>query len=142
MLISDVLSHKGSDVATVPPETALADLVEVLATRKIGAVVVTDPDGAVIGIVSERDVVHRLHPLGTELVSATVADLMSSQVHTCARGDAVDAVLAVMTTSRCRHLPVVEDGQLVGLVSIGDLVKVRIDELQVERDHLEAYISG
>lgn len=142
MRIADVLSTKGADVATVPPETGLPDLIEVLATRRIGAVVVTAPDGQVAGIVSERDVVRRLHALGADLVTATVADIMTADVQTCGRADAIDAVLQVMTAGRFRHIPVIDEGALVGIVSIGDLVKHRIGELQVERDHLEAYISG
>jgi CBS domain-containing protein len=142
MHISDVLTTKGADVATVPPETGVTELLQVLATRGIGAVVVTSSSGSVVGIVSERDIVRRLHSLGADLLQATVADLMTPDVQTCKRADAIDAVLEVMTNGRFRHIPVCEDDTLVGIVSIGDLVKHRIGELQVERDHLEAYISG
>lgn len=142
MHISDVLASKGSEVATLSPETPLPDLVELLASKRIGAVVVTDPGGGIAGIASERDVVRRLHALGADLVSATVAEIMTADVQTCGPADPIDAVLQVMTRGKFRHLPVVADGRLAGIVSIGDLVKVRIDELQVERDHLEAYISG
>jgi CBS domain-containing protein len=142
MHISDVLSTKGADVATVPPETGLPELLQVLATRGIGAVLVTDTGGGVIGIVSERDIVRRLHAQGSALLQATVADLMTPDVQSCTRSDTIDAVLEVMTNGRFRHIPVCEGDRLVGIVSIGDLVKHRIGELQVERDHLEAYISG
>jgi len=142
MMISDVLARKGSGTVTVAPAATVPELLAVLAEHRIGAAVVTQDGDTVAGIVSERDVVRRMHAVGADLLAQTVGDLMTSQVHACAPGDAVDAVLGVMTERRVRHLPVLADGALVGLVSIGDLVKHRIDELQVERDQLTAYISG
>jgi len=142
MLISAVLAAKGAAVATAPPGTPVAELVQVLAEHRIGAVVVTSPDGTVSGIVSERDVVRRLHTDGIDLLTAHVGDLMTVDVHTCGPGDTVDGVLATMTELRVRHVPVVDSGALVGIVSIGDLVKTRMDELQAERDHLTAYITS
>ncbi len=142
MMISDVLARKGSGTVTVAPATTVPELLAVLAEHRIGAAVVTQDGDTVAGIVSERDVVRRMHAVGADLLAQTVGDLMTSQVHACAPGDAVDSVLGVMTERRVRHLPVLADGALVGLVSIGDLVKHRIDELQVERDQLTAYISG
>jgi len=142
MMISDVLARKGSGTVTVAPAATVPELLAVLAEHRIGAAVVTQDGDTVAGIVSERDVVRRMHAVGADLLAQTVGDLMTSQVHACAPGDAVDSVLGVMTERRVRHLPVLADGALVGLVSIGDLVKHRIDELQVERDQLTAYISG
>jgi CBS domain-containing protein len=138
--ISDVLKNKGSGVLTVAPDMTVSDLLAVLATRNIGAMVVVDPDGPV-GIVSERDVVRKLHEFGVDLLGRPVSDIMTAHMITCTPADSVDSLSALMTTNRVRHVPVIEDGRLAGIVSIGDVVKTRMEELQVQQEHLEAYIA-
>ncbi len=140
MRISDVLKNKGSGVLTVAPDVTVSDLLAVLATRNIGAMVVVDPDGPV-GIVSERDVVRKLHEFGVDLLVRPVSEIMTAQMITCTPADSVDSLSALMTTNRVRHVPVIEDGRLAGIVSIGDVVKTRMEELEVQQEHLEAYIA-
>jgi len=141
VLISDVLQRKGGTVVTVAPTTEVPQLLALLAEHRVGALVVATDDEPVAGIISERDVVRRLHTDGAALLALTVGDLMTRSVHTATPDDTVDALAHLMTEQRVRHVPVVADGALAGIVSIGDVVKHRIDELTDERDHLEAYIS-
>lgn len=145
MKIADILArkvqHSGSDTVTIPADATIRELVASLAENGIGAVVVTDGD-EVLGIVSERDVVRALNERGTDTVDAEVRELMSVDLATCLPDDDVDRIAATMTERRIRHMPVVVDGRLQGLVSIGDVVKSRIDALEHEREHLEHYISG
>jgi CBS domain-containing protein len=141
MHISEVLARKPSGaVVTVTPETTIRQLLGVLAEHNIGACIVcTDDD--IRGIVSERDVVRRLHADGASVaVENTVGAIMTADVTVCAPADAVEEILGVMTERRIRHLPVVDGDRLVGIVSIGDLVKHRIDQLTFERDQLEGYV--
>lgn len=140
MRVADILRGKGSAVATIGPSATVAELLARLAEHNIGAMVVLAPDG-IAGIVSERDVVRRLHEVGGGLLDRPVAEIMSTDVATCGLDDAVDRLNAVMTDRRIRHLPVVKDGRLMGIVSIGDVVKVRMRELQDSTEQLEAYIS-
>ena len=140
MRISDVLRNKGSSVATVTETTTVVGLLTELATHNIGAMVVVGPDG-VVGIVSERDVVRELHEQGAELLGRAVADIMSTVVVTCTPDDAIDDLSALMTNNRVRHVPVLDNGRLAGIVSIGDVVKNRMEELQAEQEHLHAYIT-
>jgi CBS domain-containing protein len=141
MRVADLLRTKGSEVATVPPRVSVTGLIEDLARYNVGALVVVDENGTLVGIVSERDVVRRLNERGAELLTAHVAEIMTTQVVTCGPGDGVDNLAAVMTERRIRHMPVVEDGRLVGLVSIGDVVKSRIEQLESDREQLESYIA-
>ena len=141
MRIADILRSKGSAVATVTETTTVTALLAELAVRNIGAMVVVGPDGAPVGIVSERDVVRTLHEHGIDLLRAPVADIMSAAVITCAPQDRVDDLAALMTDHRIRHVPVLDDGRLAGIVSIGDVVKNRIEELGTERQQLHAYIT-
>jgi CBS domain-containing protein len=141
MRIADVLRSKGSDVATVDPSVTVAELIAQLATHNVGALPVVD-GGELVGIVSERDVVRRLDVAGPGLLEARVGDIMITGVTTCAPGDSVADIAAVMTNRRFRHLPVVVEGQLAGIVSIGDLVKARIDLLESEREQLQSYIAA
>jgi CBS domain-containing protein len=141
MRIADVLRGKGAGVATVGPGATVAELIGELATHNVGALPVVD-GGRLVGIVSERDVVRRLHAGGAGLLGTRVADIMTPGVTTCAPTDMVADLAKVMTTGRFRHLPVVVDGELVGIVSIGDLVKARIDLLESEREQLQSYIAG
>ena len=142
MRIRDILQVKGDDVATVSPEATVRELLALLAERNIGAVVVTGPDGAIAGIASERDVVRHLHPRGASLLDRPVSSIMTSEVRTCALSDNVDGLRKIMTEHRIRHLPVVESGRLVGIVSIGDVVKSTIDLLETEREQLVGYIQS
>jgi len=140
--IRDILQVKGGEVATVPPEATVRNLLAVLAEHNIGAVVVTDEGGAIAGIASERDVVRHLHHRGADLLDRPVSTIMTAQVRTCGPGDIVGDLRRVMTDNRFRHLPVVEDGRLIGIVSIGDVVKSAIDTLETEREQLVGYIQS
>ena len=141
MKISDVLRTKGSAVITVAPEETIASLLGLLAQHNIGAVVVSSDGATVDGIVSERDVVRQLHTRGTELLEAPVASIMTAKVVACSPDDELSEIGALMTENRIRHLPVVVDGHLAAIISIGDVVKARMDQLASERDLYEAYIS-
>ncbi|MFJ6674099.1 CBS domain-containing protein [Actinosynnema sp. NPDC091369] len=141
MRIADVLRNKGSAVATVESRASVAELVAALAEHNVGAMVVLG-SGGIAGIVSERDVVRRLHDRGGELLAAPVSEIMTSEVFTCTPRDSVDSLTVLMTEQRIRHVPVVDDGELVGIVSIGDVVKSRINQLQEDHDQLTAYIQG
>ncbi|ANY06818.1 CBS domain-containing protein [Pseudonocardia sp. HH130630-07] len=140
MRIADVLKGKGSAVTTVSPDESVAEVLRHIAEENLGALPVVDGD-RIVGIVSERDVVRRLHAHGEELLRSRVADLMTAEVVTCSPDDAVGDLARIMTERRVRHLPVVVDGALAGIVSIGDLVKARIDMLEQEREQLESYIA-
>ncbi len=140
MRISDVLRGKGATVATITPETSVAGLLTELSARNIGAMVVVSPDG-LLGIVSERDVVRALRDIGGELLERPVLEIMTTLVATCSPEDSVDSLSALMTTKRVRHVPVVAEGRLVGIVSIGDVVKTRMEELEREQEQLQAYIT-
>ena len=140
MRIADVLRNKGADVATVAPETTVSELIAGLAELNIGAMVVIGPDG-LAGIVSERDVVRKLHERGAELLAQPVSEIMTTLVATCAPGDTLDSLSVLMTRNRVRHIPVLDAGQLAGIVSIGDVVKRRMEELEAEQEQLQAYIT-
>lgn len=139
MRIADVLRNKGSAVATVGTRATVAELVAALAEHNVGAMVVVGPDG-IAGIVSERDVVRRLHDRGPGLLDSPVEDIMTPEVFTCSPKDSVESLSVLMTERRIRHVPVVADGRLVGIVSIGDVVKSRISQLEEDQDQLTAYI--
>ena len=141
MRIAQVLKNKGDAVFTVSADTSVGDLVAVLAERGVGALVVSDGGAGVDGIVSERDVVRGLGSLGGGLLARPVREIMTTSVHTCTPADTLEHLMVLMTEQRVRHVPVVEGGRLVGIVSIGDVVKQRMAELQAERDQLSAYIS-
>jgi CBS domain-containing protein len=141
MRISDVLRGKGSEVATVDPGLSVSGLLTTLAEHNVGALVVIDGE-TVIGIVSERDIVRQLNQRGAELLNVPVSEIMTTSVFTCLPTDSVDSLAATMTERRIRHMPVVVDGSLVGIVSIGDVVKSRIGELESDREQLESYIAG
>lgn len=140
MRIMEVLRTKQhQDVVTISPEAGVRELVKTLADHNIGAVIVSSDGTSMDGIVSERDVVRRMHSDGT-VIDNTVGGIMTEVVKTCSSEDNLDDVLVVMTEGRFRHIPVVDDGRLVGIVSIGDLVKHKIDQLQFERDQLDSYV--
>ncbi|MFC6010541.1 CBS domain-containing protein [Nocardia lasii] len=142
MRIAEILRTKGTTVTTVTPDSTVRALLAVLAEHNIGAVVVS-ADGAVIaGIVSERDVVRHLHAEGAALLERPVADIMTARVRTCGPEEDVSSLRDVMTEHRIRHMPVVAGPRLIGIVSIGDVVKSEITELAAEREHLVEYLQG
>jgi CBS domain-containing protein len=142
MRITDVLRRKGNVVVTIAPDRTVRELLALLAEHKIGALVVSADGAHVDGIASERDVVRRLCSDGDAILDGPVTGIMTQIVKTCAPEDTTDDLMAAMTEHRIRHVPVLVDGNLAGIVSIGDVVKHRLDELQSERDQLTAYITG
>ncbi len=140
MRIADVLRGKGGAVVTIKPDATVAELLAGLADHNIGAMVVAGSDG-VKGIVSERDVVRQLHAHGASLLSQPIEKIMTSMVSTCSKDDTVDSLTLLMTENRVRHVPVLEDGKLIGIVSIGDVVKTRMQELESEHEQLQSYIT-
>jgi CBS domain-containing protein len=141
VLTDQILQGKGHDVATTAPDAAVRAALEQLRDANVGALVVSSDGRAVIGIVSERDIVRRLADEGADLLDQPVSTIMQAEVLTCRGGDHVDRLMAQMTEHRIRHLPVLDDdGALVGIVSIGDVVKSRVDELETERSQLVDYI--
>jgi CBS domain-containing protein len=142
MRVSDVLASKGSGVVhTISPHATVATLVDTLAELGIGALVVSEDDETMLGIVSERDIVRRLAG-GEQVLGLEVAAIMTSDVRVCAPDDTFASLMAVMTEHRVRHVPVLDDGRLVGVLSIGDAVKHRMEQLEFERDQLSSYVSG
>ena len=142
MRIKEVLARKPThDVVTVRPDATVRDLVAQLAEHNIGALVVSTDGTTVEGIVSERDVVRRLYA-DESVLDSPVSSIMSSPVHTCGTDATVNELMEVMTERRFRHVPVVVDGRLLGIMSIGDVVKSRMSELQFERDQLDSYVHS
>jgi CBS domain-containing protein len=141
MRISDVIRRKGNLVVTLRSDATVLRLLEVLEQHHIGAVVVSDDGLTVSGIVSERDVVRHLYTDGVGVLDESVAMIMTSDVQTCTPDDFIEDLGRIMTERRIRHVPVVVDGHVAAIVSIGDIVKWRMDELQTERDHLVGYIQ-
>jgi len=140
MRISQVLSGKHStEVVTVSPDATVRDLLGMLAEHNIGALVVSSDGGTVDGIVSERDIVRHLQR-DEQILDAAVSSIMTSEVHTCQSDQSLTELMQVMTERRFRHVPVVDDGRLTGIVSIGDVVKSRMSELEFERDQLDSYV--
>ena len=142
MRITDVLRGKGTQVVTVPPDTKVRRLLEVLAEHGIGAAVVSHDGTSVDGIVSERDIVRAFAKRGAAVMSEPVTAIYTAEVHTITPDISLDDVMLMMTERRVRHAPVVVDGVLRGIVSIGDVVKSRIGELETERAALTNYITG
>lgn len=142
MNISDILARRADNaVVTISPDATVRELVETLANHNIGACVVSSDGAAIDGIVSERDVVRRLSDT-EDLANLPVSQIMTSSVLTCAPATSLDELMGLMTERRFRHVPVVEDGTMVGIVSLGDAVKHRIDELTFERDQLATYVNS
>jgi CBS domain-containing protein len=142
MNVAGILDSKGAEVATVPPDATVANAIAELGRLRIGALVVSADGSAIDGIVSERDVVRSLSVRGEAVLAAEVSSIMSSSVRTCRLEDDVEVLMATMTEHRIRHVPVVEDGVLCGIVSIGDVVKNRIDQLERDRAELVEYINA
>lgn len=141
MTVAAILRHKGSAVASVRPDQTVADIAGQLATRRIGALPVLE-SGALVGIISERDIMQALATHGAAALDLPASALMTTKLSTVTRATTVGAAMRIMTDGRFRHLPVVEDGALIGIVSIGDVVKARITQQETEVDSLKAYVAG
>jgi CBS domain-containing protein len=143
MNVQSILGGKGTDVATIGQTATLSEATRALGERRIGALVVSGDGSAIEGIISERDIVRATASGGAGALDASVGSVMSTDVVTCTAGDGVDRLMALMTARRIRHLPVVDDqGHLAGIISIGDVVKARLTELELQNEQLTQYISG
>jgi CBS domain-containing protein len=140
MHVQAILEGKGTGVVTIGPQSTTAEAARLLTQNRIGAVVVLAESGEVAGILSERDIVRGFAAHGSSVADLPVSELMSRDVLTCHPSDTIDELMAVMTRRRVRHLPVVEDGALLGIISIGDVVKHRLDEAALEVDSLRQYV--
>ena len=141
MTVAAILAEKGRRVVTMKPEDSLAEVVRTLAANKIGALILTDAEGAIAGIISERDVVRALGAEGASALTVSASRFMSSHVVTCREEDTIDAVMERMTAGRFRHMPVVKHDRLIGVVSIGDVVKRKIEKAEREAAEIRAYIA-
>ena len=143
MLVRQILMSKGNDaVLTIRPEATVAEAARMLSERRIGCLVVSRDGERPEGVISERDIVREMGARGVGCFEETVDEMMTDEVQTCACDDQADDVLAKMTQGRFRHLPVLEEGRMIGLISIGDVVKARLSELSMEKDALEGMIAG
>ncbi len=142
MQVQTILNAKGTDVTTVSPDSSVRALATLLRENRIGAVVVSGNGSSIEGIVSERDIVRQLTDFGPKFLSVKVREIMTKDVVTCSPTDTVDNCMEFMTGRRIRHLPVAVDGKLTGLVSIGDIVKAKMDEIRVEAKSLKQYIAS
>lgn len=141
MNVAAILHGKGREVATARPDTTLQDITRDLAARKIGAILITDVDGRLEGIISERDIVRAIARSGAACLSDPVSRHMTREVVTCREHDTLDEIMSTMTAGRFRHVPVIERGKLDGIVSIGDVVKHHIAEVEMEASALRGYIE-
>jgi CBS domain-containing protein len=141
MTVKAILDRKGSDVATIEPTAELASAVKLLAARRIGALVVTSSEREIAGIVSERDVIRVLAESGAAVLEQPVAQVMTRKVVTCTRADTMSNIMELMTAGKFRHLPVVEGNKLIGVISIGDVVKHRVQQIEFESAALRDYIT-
>ena len=141
MTVKAILARKGTDVVTADPNASLREAVQTLARQRIGAIVVTGADKRIVGILSERDVVRVLADKGPAALDAPIAEAMTRKVMTCAARDTVCELMERMTEGKFRHLPVVEQGRLAGIVSIGDVVKTRVQDMEQESAALRDYIQ-
>ena len=142
MTVAAILRHKGVEIASVSPTTLISNVTTMLSEWRIGAVLVRDSAGALMGIVSERDIVRCLAREGAACLEMTAGQLMTRLLHTVTPSTSTDEAMALMTTSRVRHLPVLDGDRLVGMVSIGDVVKAQLDDQAQEVDSLRAYVAG
>jgi len=140
MTVKRILSNKGSSVLTIEPTALLAAAAKILSERRIGALVVTGADNRIVGIISERDIVRALGAGGAQVLDAPVSEVMTRKVVTCSERDTTAELMGEMTQGKFRHLPVVEQGRLVGIISIGDVVKARLEEMQHDTEALQDYI--
>jgi CBS domain-containing protein len=141
MIVARILAAKGRDVVTTEPQRTLAEAATLLTARKIGAAVVADAQGGILGMLSERDIVRAVGKRGAAALQDTVSRHMTAEVLTTHENETIDRTMEQMTNRRCRHLPVLEDGKLAGIVSIGDVVKYRLEELEHEHRAMREYIA-
>jgi CBS domain-containing protein len=142
MPVSHILSSKGRNVITALPATPIGQIAKTLADNRIGAIVITTEAGSIAGIVSERDVVRAIATSGASVLSQPVSTVMSTKVKTCKEGDTEADLMSLMTANRIRHLPVVKNDKIVGMISIGDVVKFRIEAIEREAEEMKAYIAS
>ena len=142
LTVSIILERKGGEVVTIRPDAMLLAAADALNEHRIGALVVSADGQTPDGMVSERDLVRELARLGTGAVKRTVGEVMSTNLTTCAPDSTIDELMSLMTDKRIRHVPVMADGQMCGIISIGDVVKTRLDELEVQKQSLEEYVTG
>jgi CBS domain-containing protein len=142
MMVKNILSDKGQDVFTLPLDAKVMDAVASLAEHNVGALMVATPDKVIKGILSERDIVRAIGRNGPSVLESPVTDVMTSQVQTCTEESTVNELMELMTAGRFRHMPVERDGKLIGVVSIGDIVKRRIEEIEREAEDIRSYIAS
>lgn len=142
MPVSHILKSKGRDVVTAKPSTPIGQVAKILAENRIGAIVVTGDNDSIAGILSERDIVRAIATSGAEILSQPASTIMSTKVKTCKEGDTEAELMSLMTAHRIRHLPVVKNDKIVGMISIGDVVKLRIEAIEREADEMKAYIAS
>jgi CBS domain-containing protein len=143
MLVTQILGSKaGKSVVSIKPEASISEAAKMLSEHRIGSLVVSSDGVKPVGILSERDIVRELGKHGVKCMEDTVAAMMTTELKTCVRSDTADSVLAMMTEGRFRHMPVVENEALIGLISLGDVVKARLSEVSMEKDALEHMIMG
>jgi CBS domain-containing protein len=141
MIVNRILSIKGRDVVTIEPNRTLGEAAKLLSERRIGALLVTDARWPVLGILSERDIVRAVSAHGAEALDKPISVFMTEKVVTCTTQTAITDVMEVMTQGKFRHIPVVENGSLLGIVSIGDVVKLRLEEIEAEAQAIRDYIA-
>ena len=142
MHVAAVIKRKGSSVVSITPDRTIADATNLLTENRIGAVLVLDSNQGIRGIISERDIIRALSKYGADALTHRVEALMTQDVQQCSPKDTIAEVMTTMTTRRFRHLPVVEDGKLLGMISIGDVVKQRLDDTELEVETLRGYVTG
>ncbi len=142
MNVKAILNEKGSEVVTVGPQATVAEVAAVLHQRRIGAVVVVDDSKRIVGIIAERDIVGAIADHGASCLNRSVADVMWSNVYRCTEDMTVDNLMQLMSARRARHIPVEREGRLIGIISIGDVVKAHIRAIENEAEHIKAYIAG
>jgi CBS domain-containing protein len=142
MDIESILAAKGREVRTIKPEAKVAEALHRMRRERVGALVVSEDGATIAGIVSDRGIMYAIVDRGVEVLDQPVGGIMTREVFTCSRRERVSAIMALMTERRIRHIPVVEDGRLCGIISIGDVVKHRLDEIQGEADAMRSYITG
>lgn len=142
MIVSEILAQKGRDVFTTSSDSTISDVADVLAARKIGAAIVLDGSNKVCGIASERDIVREIAKSGSASLDQSISSCMTTKVVSCSEKDSVDTLMEKMSQGRFRHLPVIENEKLVGLISIGDVVKIKIEQAEHEAEEMKRYIAG
>ena len=142
MHVAAVIKRKGSGVVSITPDHTIADATKLLTENRIGAILVMDGGEGIRGIISERDIIRALAKHGADALSHTVGSLMTREVQQCSPNDTIAEVMTTMTTRRFRHLTVVDGGKLLGMISIGDVVKQRLDDTELEVETLRGYVTG